>query len=119
MIAGLFLAAALAGAEPLTDRIRESAAAAQALQGPLSGAWVLRGRNGAVRLELSAPPGEETRASGAWRDGKGRFGFATAERRGDRLTLRLGARLMTFRRRADGRWVGDEGRSLARAKPPV
>jgi hypothetical protein len=69
------LAPALAQAQPdsdsaLDERIRSSAAAAQALQGPLDGAWTLVSAAGApiLALQLVDRPGGEGPVEGVWRD---------------------------------------------------
>ena len=65
----------LASAQPPGDnavdaRIRDSAAAAQALQGPLDGAWTLVSAAGTpiLALQLVDRPGGQGAVEGVWRD---------------------------------------------------
>lgn len=75
IIAAATLAPMLALAEPYSDnaigdRIRSSAAEAQALQGPLDGAWTLVSAAGApiYDLQLVDKPGGAGPVEGVWRD---------------------------------------------------
>ena len=98
-------------ADPLTDRIAESAVAAQALQGPLDGAWTLRGSGGAVlfTFQMSDPPGSVGPVEGAWRDPAGAIGAAEFVADGRRLRVTVEgaapATLVLIARRARG-WRG-------------
>jgi hypothetical protein len=100
----------------LGGRIAASAAAAQAWQGPLDGAWTLYDarRRPVLSLEITDPAGGGP-LEGAWRaaDPATSSGFVEAiERRGARLTLRLApeaggpATLVTLRRRGSRSWRG-------------
>ena len=83
------LAVGAARADPLTDRIAQSAVAAQALQGPFDGAWTLRDGSGVLfTFQMSDPPGATGTVEGAWRDGGGRVGAAQFVPT-DRLRLQL------------------------------
>ena len=121
---------ALIASDPLTTRIEESAVAAQALQGPLDGAWTLRDRTGLAlfTFQMSDPPGSIGPVQGAWRDGAGGMGSADFIAEGPRR-LRIAidqAPSFTVERRA-GLWRGvlaGHGvvtltRSLASDGPPV
>ena len=73
---GLALALSLAASPPTPGvgrRIAAAAAAAQALQGPLDGAWRLADRRDQpiYDLQFSDPVGGEGSLSGAWRDIRG------------------------------------------------
>jgi len=73
IIAVAALAPVLALAEPyrgLDDRIRSSAAEAEALQGPLDGAWTLVAADGAplFDFQLVDRPGGQGIVEGVWRD---------------------------------------------------
>jgi hypothetical protein len=123
----------LAAKDPLTARIEQSAAAAQALQGPFDGAWTMRDRAGRIllRLQMSDPPGSVGTVNGAWRDARGASGAAEFIAEG-RLRLRIvvdgdpRASFVVVERRA-GTWRGllpGHGavtltRSLASGEPPV
>jgi hypothetical protein len=116
------LAAALLAAAPAPDvgaRIRDSEQAAQALQGPLDGAWVLTdaaGRN-LYLFQLVDPVGGGP-LQGAWRDPSGHAPhgdmgvFTDLRREGDRLIIALpphgDAPGAVIRLRRDGRglWRG-------------
>jgi hypothetical protein len=133
LIASVVVCVLLAGvsyADPLTDRIADSAAAAQALQGPFDGAWTLRDRAGRVvfTFQMSDPPGSAGPAQGAWRDEAGGMGsaeFIAEEPRRLRIATD-GAPPFTVERRV-GIWRGvlpGHGvvtltRSLASNRPPV
>ncbi len=130
MIVVCALLAGISHADPLTDRIAQSAVAAQALQGPLDGAWALRARAGRVLFvfQMSDPPGSVGPVQGAWRDEAGGMGSAEFIAEGPRR-LRIaidGAPPFTVGRRA-GLWRGvlaGHGavtltRSLATDRPPV
>jgi hypothetical protein len=92
----LALLAALAGPAapppPVDVRIHEAATAAEALHGPLDGAWTLRDRQGHVLylMELADPVGAGHDLQGAWRDPR---------RADDREAMGV---LKTVRRAADG-----------------
>jgi hypothetical protein len=123
----LGLAAGKAAAEPtdLATRMRDSAAAAQALQGPLDGTWTLwdaRGRSLFV-FQITDPVGGAGPLEGAWRRSGASAPAGMIEaiaRRGDHLAIRFAgagevvrARL---RRRGDGAWSGEaneNGRDLS------
>ena len=91
------LAALLVAATPPLDvdaRIRASDQAAQALQGPLDGAWSLYDAAGArlYAFQLVDPVGGHGPLQGAWRDLRGREAlgvFSELRREGDALILRL------------------------------
>ncbi len=68
LLAALIVFAACAGSEP-TDlglRIRASALAAQALQGPLDGTWSLRDRHGMILFRLRIVDTGGQRLQAAW-----------------------------------------------------
>lgn len=67
---------ALLAGDPLTARVEDAEVAAQALQGPLDGAWLLRDYDGRFlyAFEVSDPPGWNGPALGAWRDAADRLG---------------------------------------------
>lgn len=73
-------------------QIAASAAAAQALQGPLDGSWILADRRGETlfTLEIGDPPMRGALAC-AWRDPSGARGYADCRRQGQRLEVRLAA----------------------------
>ena len=112
---GLVAAPGAAEATDLATRMRESAAAAQALQGPLDGAWTLCDAHGRPLfvLQITDPAGGAGPPEGAWR----RSGASAAAglidaiaRRGDRLVIRLAGdgevARVRLRRRGDGSWSG-------------
>jgi hypothetical protein len=89
-------------AKALDDRMAESAAAAQAFQGPLDGGWTLRDMRGRVlyRLQIADPPQAAAPAQGAWRAPEtGALGaLDSIARSGDQTTI-------VFRPEPDGRRV--------------
>ncbi len=100
-------------------QVRASAAAAQALQGPLDGAWIVAGAGGEAiyQIELTDPVGGRSLLAGAWRDprrppGSEQFGAVDIlARTADRLSLSftpVGASPVTIRlrRRDVCRWAG-------------
>jgi len=100
----------------LSTRLRQSAAAAQALQGPLDGAWTLRdrGQRALYRVQITDPGGGRP-LSAVWRTaGPGPAAGAALEiargRRGLWITLPADperpAVVLRLRRRAPGPWVG-------------
>ncbi|HEY7852446.1 MAG TPA: hypothetical protein VIB82_05680 [Caulobacteraceae bacterium] len=120
-MAPLLAVVLLLAAAPNTDaRIAASAAAAQALQGPLDGTWTLaeaRGRALYV-FQIVDPVSGGANLQAAWRapGQDGALGQATARRVGDRLSLQLGARgpLVSLRRLSNDLWRGalrQDGRS--------
>jgi hypothetical protein len=96
-------------------RIAASAAAAEALQGPLDGAWALTDAGGRTLyvLQIVDPVGGRARLQAAWRRPDGaRTGFVeAADRAAGRLTLRFtdqGAAVkLVLRRRDRARWSGE------------
>ncbi len=101
----------------LTQRIAQSAAAAQAFQGPMDGSW--RFREGGVRrdLEFIDSPSSPEHVGGAWRDGNGTVGYADLKRVStSEMELTFdgeysGAVRLT--RGADGAWRGErQGRAV-------
>jgi hypothetical protein len=131
LVAAVFvLCGGFALADPLTERIQDSALAAQALQGQFDGGWTLHDRAGRVLFvfQMSDPPGSTGPAQGAWRDaagGMGRVDFIAEGPRRLRIAID-GAPPFTFERRA-GLWRGvlaGHGavtltRGLATPPPPV
>jgi len=128
---GVAVALGLAAAPEATDlanRMRESAAAAQALQGPLDGTWTLSDhhRRPLFVLQITDPAGGRALA-GAWR----RAGVSAAAspiddiaRQGDRLEIRFAGGetagetvRVRLRRRGEGAWAGvaacENGHGLA------
>ncbi len=79
------------GAGAFEARMKASAAAAQALQGPWDGTWVLSDAHGRRLLVFQiTDPADGGPLTGAWREagGAGRTGWIDAmERRGDGLDL--------------------------------
>jgi len=73
-------------------QIAASAVAAQALQGPLDGTWILSDRRGApmFMLQIGDPPTRGALAC-AWRDSYGARGYADCRRRGRRLEVQFKA----------------------------
>ena len=128
-LGALVLASATAAPAPgdLTARMRESAAAAQALQGPLDGGWVLTDHRGRILyvLQVTDPAGDDPRLAAAWRAAEvpSRAGPVDAiVRRGRRLTVgfedpaRGDAITVSLRRRDAGTWTGlitESGRAAA------
>jgi len=114
------LAALILAAAPPPDvgaRIHASDQAAQALQGPLDGAWTLSEASGAplYALQFSDPVGGRGPLQGAWRalGGHADIGvFTELRREGDTLILRLPAHgedpaaVIRLRRDAHGGWRG-------------
>jgi hypothetical protein len=126
---GVALAAWLAAApeaNDLTTRMRDSAAAAQALEGPLDGAWTLwAGDRPLYVFQITDPADAAGPLGGAWRlaGASASVGvIAAIARRGDRLTFRFAADgevvRVRLRRRADGAWSGaadENGRAFPAA----
>ena len=120
--------AAMPSASPPADftaRMRDSATAAQGLQGPLDGTWTLRDVRGRPLyvFQITDPVGGAGPLEGAWRK-SGRSAPAglidAVARRSDRLTIRFagGGEVVRvrLRRRGDGAWVGgvsENGHDLA------
>jgi hypothetical protein len=121
---GLAVALGLAAAQTsreatdLGTRIRDSDAAAQALQGPLDGAWTLCDvhRRPLFVFQITDPAGGAGRLDGAWRR-SGAFAPAgpidAIARRADRLAIRFTDAgeagqvvRVRLRRRRDGAWAG-------------
>lgn len=109
----LLLAALLAGPDPAAAfdaRIGASAAAAERLQGPLDGAWVVRDRRGRalLRLQIDDPPQDSRPPSGAWQaaDGSAMGPIEAIEATHGVLHIRIAPddRLVLLRRR--GSWRG-------------
>jgi hypothetical protein len=137
----LAVALGLAGAPDATDlavRMRDSAAAAQALQGPLDGTWILLTRERPLYvIQLTDPAGGSGPLTGAWRGpgASASIGLIDAiVRRGDSLTIQFAASGVVVRvllRRDDGTWIGtanENGRDrgvvlrrspLADLRPPL
>ncbi len=128
----LAVVAALAAgrADPLDSRVAQANAAAQALQGPLDGAWTLRDRREreVYALRMTDPPNGPGAGVGAWRDIQGRLGALTFTRLGARaVAIDFGEGPVRFARGADGVWRGAARglgrvtltRSLASLRPPV
>ena len=94
MIGGFILIGALAalltappppGAADVGPRVAAAMAAAQNLQGPLDGSWLLRDSAGRplYRFEIVDPAGGRGPLTGAWRDARGSgAGFIATMRRG-------------------------------------
>lgn len=103
----LALALAASPAAGLDDRLRQSVAAAEALQGPLDGAWTLVDRRGRRRLALrivQPPPPAPTQA--AW-SAAGELGVVDrVDLRGDHLTLAWRGGRLDLHRRSTGLWEG-------------
>jgi hypothetical protein len=89
-------------------QIAASAAAAQALQGPLDGAWTLFDRRGGMllTLQIGDPPTRGALAC-AWQDPSGARGFADCSRRTGGLTVRLaGEGVARLIRQGANQWRG-------------
>jgi hypothetical protein len=107
--------AAAPEANDLTTRMRDSAAAAQALEGPLDGAWTLwAGDRPLYVFQITDPAGGAGPLGGAWR----RTGVSASAGpidaivlRGDRLAIRFAADGVAvgvrLRRRPSGAWSGE------------
>lgn len=110
LIAALLLLAAAPSSRG--DRIAASAAAAQALQGPLDGTWTLADAHGRALyvIQIVDPVSGGADLQAAWRSPgpAGALGEATARRTGDRLSLRLGDRgpQVALRRVSRDLWRG-------------
>jgi hypothetical protein len=105
--------------------MRDSAAAAQALQGPLDGGWTLRdaGRRPLYAFQITDPAGGIGPVDAAWRAAgpSGAIGVASAiARQGKRLTITFtpegaaGAAEVRLTRRRAGVWSGrltEDGRT--------
>ena len=90
-VLALALLASPAFAQDIVGRqIAASAVAAQALQGPLDGTWLLSDRRGAtlLTLQIGDPPTRGALAC-AWRDPSGARGYADCRRRDGHLEIRL------------------------------
>ena len=101
----------------LGRRIAEAAQAAQDLQGPLDGAWILADASGHAlySFELVDPPGGHSILQGVWREtGGGRSGaIETIARRPGVLTLTFEDQgtVRVRLHRHDEVWVGDARRA--------
>lgn len=99
-------------------RLRSSSASAQGLQGPLDGAWTLRGREGAALYSLQLVDTGLAPLEGAWRDPRRRgstdsSGFLSAiQRTGGELVVSFyprpgaGVATLVLNAAADGSWTG-------------
>ncbi|MDB5480642.1 MAG: hypothetical protein JWO83_1695 [Caulobacteraceae bacterium] len=127
---GMAIALGLAADSPavatdLATRMRESAAAAQALQGPLDGAWTLcdAHQQPLFVFQITDPVGGAGPLGGAWRrsGASAPAGLIDAiARRGGRLAFRFigdgEVVRVRLRRRGDGAWAGaasENGHDLA------
>jgi hypothetical protein len=98
----------------LGARIAQSAAAAQALQGPLDGTWVLDDRAGRAQFvfQIADPASREAPLQAAWREAGagGAMGpVSTATRSGERLRLGFqveGRRALVVLSRTGRQWRG-------------
>ncbi len=112
--AGLAILAALAAAPPDPGgRIAESAAAAEALQGGLDGAWRLESAGGQTLFVFQiADPADGSGPQGAWRAGRGDGvgPLARVRRAGGSLWLEFdaggGMTRVVLRRAGRSRWKG-------------
>jgi hypothetical protein len=111
--AQLAVLAALSSPPLMDARIQESAEAAQALQGPLDGAWVLRDSAGRSLIVFQlADPASGGAVGGAWRDAHDPSAgpaMVTAIRRTTStllMTFSAPAESLTLRALAPGRWRG-------------
>lgn len=99
-------------------RLRSSFASAQGLQGPLDGAWTLRGGEGTALYSLQMVDSGLTPPEGAWRDPRRRgstdsSGFlSNIQRTGGELIVTFyprpgaGAATLVLNAAADGSWTG-------------
>ncbi len=119
MIAALLLGWLVSAQTPdqvFEQRMRDSAAAAQALQGPLDGRWTLTDATGKTLylLQIADPPHDAAPLTAAWTDPRtGALGPVDAIRRvGDRLNLVFASDpagppvRVTLRRLSGGVWSG-------------
>jgi len=124
MVLGVIAALMLAAAAPDGDqsatigaRLRQSAAAAEALQGPLDGGWTLydNRHRALMAFELTDPAGGEGPPEGAWRElggGDGAGPLDAATRQGDRVSMLFRTSRATapttlrLTRRGPRRWSG-------------
>jgi hypothetical protein len=111
LLAGLLLTAPAPDPSAAFDaRMVASASAAEAFQGPLDGAWVVRDGRGQplLRLEIEDPPPGSGSPTGAWSlaDGStmGAIERIEATRGGVRIQITPDERLVLQRLR--GRWRG-------------
>ena len=106
MVFALIASPALAQDE-VGNQIAASAAAAQALQGPLDGTWTLADQRGRpiLTLQIGDPPTGESLAC-AWRDPSGARGYADCARRAGKLEIRLGDGLLRLGRDGPHDWRG-------------
>ena len=112
----VLLAASMQPAQPdVGPRISAALSAAQTLQGPLDGAWLLRDAAGRplYRFEIVDPADERGPLTGAWRDARGAgAGFiATMRRGGHSLQLEFSvdgeaATRLRLIERSPGVWTG-------------
>jgi hypothetical protein len=109
----LALSSAPVRAQPAYDaRLRQSFAAAQALQGPLDGGWTVTDRRGRGLVRLQLVDKGRGEVEGAWRDLRDgqASGLIDASRVSDgrvSFVLDSGASLrLDLRRGSDGRWTG-------------
>lgn len=110
LLAGLLLAPLPPDATEFDARIAASASAAERLQGPLDGGWVVRdGRGRALlRLEIEDPPQRSGPPTGAWGVADGTAMGAIDRIEATRGTLQIGITLderLVLQRR-HGRWRG-------------
>ncbi|MDP3750110.1 MAG: hypothetical protein Q8Q88_24050 [Phenylobacterium sp.] len=99
-------------------RLRSSSASAQGLQGPMDGAWTLRGGEGTALYSLQLVDNGLEPLEGAWRDPRRRgstdsSGFLSAiQRTGGELIASFyprpgaGVATLVLNAAADGTWVG-------------
>jgi hypothetical protein len=113
------LAAATLAAPPgeLSARIAASAAAAQALQGPIDGTWVLRDRGGHVlyTLQITDPAGGGP-PQAAWLARGASAPVERIARSAGRLSLAFHGERVRLQRRPGGEWSGvmtAKGRNVA------
>jgi len=114
MIAALAAAVTLSAApDPLGERIAQSAAAAQSLQGPLDGTWTLRRADGGVLyvFQITDPP-DGSPVAAAWRDpanpNDGPAAVPTLRATASTLSLTFGAppNRLALHKTTSGAWRG-------------
>lgn len=97
-------------ASDLDARIAASAAAAERLQGPLDGEWIVRDRHGQIllRLEIEDPPPGSARPAGAWSraDGSAMGSIAMLDATHGRVRIDVAPGRRLTLRRGQGGWSG-------------
>jgi hypothetical protein len=110
LLAGLVLAAQPDAATAFDGRMAASASAAERLQGPLDGAWVVRDRRGRdlLRLEIDDPPQNSRPPTGAWQavDGSAMAPIGAIQAAGGALQVEITPAEHLVLERHHGLWRG-------------